>query len=162
MQGEPQARGGQGSMTPARSRENVTRTRSFFRRMKFATLIVALAAVVAVTAGTAGETNAFAVPVPGVDDGPFPTSILAPHSPHSPHLPHLPRLSHPPRCALKYAAVLDLAELARRDGKSSNVYLHAFNNVAGQIDECNSGARYASASVAVVAADGGAGSAADE
>ncbi|WP_143788308.1 hypothetical protein [Paraburkholderia phenazinium] len=146
-------------MTPARSRENVTRTRSFFRRMKFATLIVALAAVVAVTAGTAGETNAFAVPVPGVDDGPFPTSILAPHSPH---LPHLPRLSHPPRCALKYAAVLDLAELARRDGKSSSVYLHAFNNVAGQIDECNSGARYASASVAVVVADGGAGSAADE
>jgi hypothetical protein len=127
--------------------------------MKFATLIVALAAVVAVTAGTAGETNAFAVPVPGVDDGPFPTSILAPHSPHS---PHLPRLSHPPRCALKYAAVLDLAELARRDGKSSSVYRHAFNNVAGQIDECNSGARYASASVAVVAADGGAGSAADE
>ena len=159
MQGEPQARGGQGSMTPVRSRENVTRTRSFFRRMKFATLIVALAAVVAVTAGTAGETNAFAVPVPGVDDGPFPTSILAPHSPH---LPHLPRLSHPPRCALKYAAVLDLAELARRDGKSSSVYRHAFNNVAGQIDECNSGARYASASVAVVAADGGAGSAADE
>jgi hypothetical protein len=159
MQGEPQARGGQGSMTPARSLENVTRTRSFFRRMKFATLIVALAAVVAVTAGTAGETNAFAVPVPGVDDGPFPTSILAPHSPHS---PHLPRLSHPPRCALKYAAVLDLAELARRDGKSSSVYRHAFNNVAGQIDECNSGARYASASVAVVAADGGAGSAADE
>ena len=159
MQGEPQARGGQGSMPPARSRENLTRTRSFFRRMKFATLIVALAAVVAVTAGTAGETNAFAVPVPGVDDGPFPTSILAPHSPHS---PHLPRLSHPPRCALKYAAVLDLAELARRDGKSSSVYRHAFNNVAGQIDECNSGARYASASVAVVAADGGAGSAADE
>ena len=159
MQGEPQARGGQGSMTPARSRENVTRTRSFFRRMKFATLIVALAAVVAVTAGTAGETNAFAVPVPGVDDGPFPTSILAPHSPHS---PHSPRLSHPPRCALKYAAVLDLAELARRDGKSSSVYRHAFNNVAGQIDECNSGARYASASVAAVAADGGAGSAANE
>lgn len=156
MQGEPQARGGQGSMTPARSRENVTRTRSFFRRMKFATLIVALAAVVAVTAGTAGETNAFAVPVPGVDDGAFPASILAPHS------PHLPRLSHPPRCALKYAAVLDLAELARRDGKSSSVYRHAFNNVAGQIDECNSGARYASASVAAVVADGGAGSAADE
>jgi hypothetical protein len=59
---------------------------------------------------------------------------------------------HSAHCALKYAAVLDLAELARRDGKSSSAYLHAFSNVASQMNDCGSGARYAAPSSIVVEA----------
>ena len=106
-------------------------------------LIVALTAVVAVTAGAAGETNAFAMPIPGMDGVPPPSS-------HSVH------------CSLKYAAVLDLAELARRDGKSSSAYQHAFSNVAGQMSDCDNGARYAGSPSAVVKAATGAASAAYE
>jgi hypothetical protein len=154
MRSEPQVTEARGSMKTARSRENATRARAFMKHGRFVMLIVVLMAVVAVAAGTASETNAFAVPVPGVDDVPQSASALPSPSPHSPH------------CALKYAAVLDLAELARRDGKSSSAYQHAFNRVAGEMNDCGSGARYvASSSVAVavaVEAAAGAGSAAYE
>ena len=150
MRSEPQVRDGQGSVQPAHLHENATRSRSFMKRMRFVMLIVALTAVVAVTAGAAGETNAFAVPMPGVDDVPQSASALPPRS------------SHSARCALKYAAVLDLAELARRDGKSSSAYQHAFSNVAGQMSDCDNGARYAGSPSAVVKAATGAASAAYE
>jgi hypothetical protein len=110
MRSEPQVRDGQGSVQPAHSHENATRSRSFMKRMRFVMLIVALTAVVAVTAG----------------------------------------------------AVLDLAELARRDGKSSSAYQHAFSNVAGQMSDCDNGARYAGSPSAVVKAATGAASAAYE
>ncbi|MGF7131150.1 hypothetical protein P3T40_002632 [Paraburkholderia sp. EB58] len=148
MLGEPQVRDGQGRGKPTRSRENTTRTCSFIKRTRFVMLIVALMAVVAVAAGTAGETNAFAVPVP--DDVSQSASALPSPSPHSQH------------CALKYAAVLDLAELARRDGKSSSAYQHAFNRIAGEMNDCGSGARYVASSSVAVEAAAGAGSAAYE
>jgi hypothetical protein len=153
MRGEPKMTAAQDGMKSARSRENATRPRSFMKRARLATLIVALTAVVAVAAGTAGETNAFALPVPGGDDVPLAESALPPHSSPSMHSAH---------CALKYAAVLDLAELAHRDGKSSSAYRHAFNNVAGQMNDCDSGARYAASSSVVVEAAAGAGSASYE
>lgn len=109
--------------------ENATRTRSFMKRTRLVMLIVALTAVVVVTAGAAGETNAFALPVAGTDSSQLSASGLAPHSSHSLH------------CELKYAAVLDLAELARHEGKSSSTYQHAFNNVSGQMNDCSSSAR---------------------
>lgn len=135
MRNELQVRGGQGSMNSACAQQNATRTRSFMKRARLAMLIVALTAVVAVTAGTAGETNAFAMPIPGMDGVPPPSS-------HSVH------------CSLKYAAVLDLAELARRDGKSSSAYQHAFNKVTGQMNNCSGGERYAASSSVVEAATG--------
>jgi hypothetical protein len=116
-------------------------------------LIVALSVVVAVAAGTAGETNAFAVPVLVVDDAPLSVSALPAPSAPSPHSPH---------CALKYAAVLDLAELARRDGKSSTAYQRAFNRVAGEMNDCGNGARYVASSSVAVEAAADAGSAAYE
>ncbi|QCP53512.1 hypothetical protein FAZ95_31210 [Trinickia violacea] len=42
----------------------------------------------------------------------------------------------PPRCAANYAALLDLAELAREYGKSSVSFVHAIDSVAGQLDDC--------------------------
>jgi len=143
MRSEPKVRDGRGSMKPGCSHENATCSHFFLRRTRLALLIVALVAVVAVAAGTAGETNAFAVPVPGVDEVPLSGSVLPPDSSRSFHSAH---------CALKYAAVLDLAELARRDGKSSSAYLHAFSNVASQMNDCGSGARYAAPSSIVVEA----------
>ena len=156
MRGQPHMTDAQDGMKSARSRENATRTRSFIKRVRLATLIVALTAVVAVTAGTAGETNAFALPVPGGDDVPVAGADVAPHSTYS--SPSSPSA----HCALKYAAVLDLAELAHRDGKSSSAYRHAFNNVAGQMNDCDSGAHYAASSSVVVEAAAGAGSASYE
>ena len=156
MRGEPKMTGAQDGMKSARSRENATRPRSFMKRARLATLIVALTAVVAVAAGTAGETNAFALPVPGGNDVPLAGSALAPHSTYS------SPSSHSAHCALKYAAVLDLAELAHRDGKSSSAYRHALNNVAGQMNDCDSGARYAASSSVVMEAAAGAGAASYE
>jgi hypothetical protein len=159
MRGEPHMTDAQDGMKSARSRENATRTRSFMKRARLATLIAALTAVVAVTAGTAGETNALALPVPGGDDVPLAGSALPPHSTYS--SPSSPS-AHSAHCALKYAAVLDLAELAHRDGKSSSAYRHAFNNVAGQMNDCDSGARYAASSSVESEAAAGAGTASDE
>jgi hypothetical protein len=129
MRHELEARHGRHGMNLAHTRENATRTRSFLKRTRLVMLIVALTAVVIVTAGAAGETNAFALPVPGMDSTQLSASGLAPHSSHSIH------------CELKYAAVLDLAELARHEGKSSRTYQHAFHNVSGQMNDCNSSAR---------------------
>lgn len=42
----------------------------------------------------------------------------------------------PPQCTLQYAALLDLAELARHYGSSSAVFAGALDSVAGQLDEC--------------------------
>uniref|UniRef100_S0DGT6 Uncharacterized protein n=1 Tax=termite gut metagenome TaxID=433724 RepID=S0DGT6_9ZZZZ len=102
-------------------------------------LLLALVAVVSVTAETGGETNAFAWPVPAaVEEAPRPASGASPH------------------CALKYAAMLDLAELARRDGKSSAAYLHAFDKVTAQMNACDAGERYVASSSPSSSADEGA------
>ncbi|SOE96222.1 hypothetical protein SAMN05414139_09153 [Burkholderia sp. D7] len=39
-------------------------------------------------------------------------------------------------CAAQYAEMLDLAKLARRDGKSSDVMVRELTVMTGQMDEC--------------------------
>ena len=90
-------------------------------------LTVAIALMAAVVARVGGATDAFPLPIP-TEHSPQPASDLPPH------------------CALKYAAVLDLAELERSYGKSSGAYLHAFGNVAGQMNDCHKGERYSATS----------------
>jgi hypothetical protein len=41
-----------------------------------------------------------------------------------------------PDCSAKYAALLDLAELARRDGKSSDVVVRGLSDQHGAMSEC--------------------------
>ncbi|MFM0339097.1 hypothetical protein [Paraburkholderia fungorum] len=41
-----------------------------------------------------------------------------------------------PDCSAKYAALLDLAELARRDGKSSEVVVRGLSEQGGAMSEC--------------------------
>ncbi|KAA1013227.1 hypothetical protein FVF58_09805 [Paraburkholderia panacisoli] len=39
-------------------------------------------------------------------------------------------------CSARYAALLDLAELARRDGKSSEVVVRGLSDTRGAMNEC--------------------------
>ncbi|CAB3807302.1 hypothetical protein [Paraburkholderia caffeinilytica] len=48
-------------------------------------------------------------------------------------------------CSAKYAALLDLAELARRDGKSSEVVMRGLSDRGGAMRECLPTGRYAGA-----------------
>lgn len=115
--------GERGGMTPGDSRRT-----GFLRKLTgLATLAAALALMVALAARVGGDTDALPVPIPAAQ----PTPGAA---------------GSPPQCALKYAAVLDLAELARGYGKSSGVYRHAFGNVSGQMDACRTGKHHASSS----------------
>lgn len=41
-----------------------------------------------------------------------------------------------PDCSAKYAALLDLAELARRDGKSAEVVVRGLSDQRGAMSEC--------------------------
>jgi hypothetical protein len=45
-------------------------------------------------------------------------------------------LGLPSQCTMQYAALLDLAALARRYGRSSGVFADALDAVAGQLDDC--------------------------
>ncbi|HEY2023544.1 hypothetical protein [Paraburkholderia sp.] len=42
----------------------------------------------------------------------------------------------PPDCSARYAALLDLAELARRDGKSSEVVVRGLSERGGAMSDC--------------------------
>ncbi|WOD15198.1 hypothetical protein [Paraburkholderia kirstenboschensis] len=64
----------------------------------------------------------------------------------NPELPReLPELVPSTDCPARYAALLDLAELARRDGTSSEVVTRGLNNGGGAMSACprmtSSGAR---------------------
>ncbi|MFC0397288.1 hypothetical protein [Paraburkholderia rhizosphaerae] len=50
-----------------------------------------------------------------------------------------PTVDLPKQCAARYAALLDLAGLARSYGSSSGIYLDALGAMADQLDECLSG-----------------------
>lgn len=55
----------------------------------------------------------------------------------NPELPReLPELVPSADCPARYAALLDLAELARRDGTSSEVVMHGLNNGDGAMSAC--------------------------
>jgi hypothetical protein len=48
----------------------------------------------------------------------------------------VPSYDLPAQCTVTYAALLDLAELARRYGKLSGVFLNALGDLTGQLDDC--------------------------
>ena len=50
------------------------------------------------------------------------------------HADHEPEASQD--CSARYAALLDLAELARRDGKSSEVVVRGLSDTRGAMNEC--------------------------
>lgn len=91
------------------------------------TLLVAITVMTVVVAKVDSETDAFPVAIP-VEASSLASSSL------------------PPRCALQFAAVLDLAELERSYGKTSGAYRQAFGNVSGKIHDCRANERYAAAS----------------
>jgi len=84
---------------------------------KFAFLVPLIVAFAALAAATVSVANA----APSAN-------IAQPAPPAAPELP--------PRCAANYAALLDLAELAREYGKSSVNFVNAIDSVAGQLDDC--------------------------
>ncbi|MEW6346585.1 MAG: hypothetical protein AB1704_38615 [Pseudomonadota bacterium] len=140
-----------------RSPEPTSRSRSLRKRCGIALLMAALSAVVAITATAGGEANAFALPVPLTEappsEVPF-TAVPLTKAPLTDELPpHVQQAPRPlaldsasPPCGLHYAALLDLAELARHYGKGSGAYRHAFGSVTNQLDACRSDERYAAAS----------------
>jgi len=123
MQEDRQLNSEHGTMTPGDSR----RHGSLRKLTGLATLVAALTLMVALAARVGSGTDAFPVAIPATQRMPGAAGL-------------------PPQCALKYAAVLDLAELARGYGKSSGVYRHAFGDVSGQMDACRTGKHYASSS----------------
>jgi len=48
----------------------------------------------------------------------------------------LPGIAAPTNCPARYAALLDLAELARRDGTSSDVVMRGLSNGGGAMNGC--------------------------
>ena len=142
MRGDQQVEAGQGDVAPTRSVDAARYRRSWG---SFAgclgkltslvsgvaagsvTLIVAVAVMTLVVARVDSETDAFPVAIP-VEASPLASSVS------------------PPRCAPRYTAVLDLAELERNYGKASGAYRHAFGDVSGKMMDCRGGERYATAS----------------
>ncbi|MFM0156957.1 hypothetical protein [Paraburkholderia sediminicola] len=98
----------QGSAQAVRSRFNAVRTRTLCEVGVLATMIVAAGVAIAVGERvTNTETRAVHRAIePGQD------------------------------CSAKYAALLDLAELARRDGKSSEVVMRGLSDSGGAMSEC--------------------------
>ncbi|NPT58840.1 hypothetical protein GNZ13_30855 [Paraburkholderia sp. 5N] len=99
---------GQGSARAARSGFNVVRARTLCKVSALATMIVATGVAIALGEGiTQTETHAVHRAVESQQD-----------------------------CSAKYAALLDLAELARRDGKSSEVVVRGLSDGGGAMSEC--------------------------
>lgn len=98
----------QGSAKAVRSRFNAVRTRTIYKVGALATVIVATGVAIAVGEGiTKTETHVVHRAIePGQD------------------------------CSAKYAALLDLAELARRDGKSSEVVVRGLSDRGGAMSGC--------------------------
>jgi hypothetical protein len=144
----------QAGALPMRSPEPASRRRSLRKRCGIALLMAALPAVVAIAATAGGEANAFALPAPFTEvllkEAPLTEAPLKGELPSS--VPQASRLVAPDSpsssCGLHYAALLDLAELARYYGEGSGAYRHAFGRVANQLDACRNDERYAAASPA--------------
>ncbi|CAE6716705.1 hypothetical protein R69927_04882 [Paraburkholderia domus] len=108
----------QGRAKAVRSRFNAVRTRTLCKVSALATMIVAAGVAIAVGEGITNiETHAVHRAIEPAQD-----------------------------CSAKYAALLDLAELARRDGKSSEVVVRGLSDRGGAMSGClraagNAGAR---------------------
>jgi hypothetical protein len=93
-------------------------------RMGLMTLIVALVVTLMATVVTEVDSDTDAFPVALVTE---PASSAAP----------VPTASAPPpHCALQYAAVLDLAELHRSNGATSDAYRSALGKVSAKLNDC--------------------------
>ncbi|MFL9860732.1 hypothetical protein PQR72_34200 [Paraburkholderia madseniana] len=104
----PQWKSEQGSAHPLRPRFNAVRTRTLWKVGVLATMIVAIGMAIAVGEGVA-----------------------------STETPAVHRAIEPEQdCSAKYAALLDLAELARRDGKSSEVVMRGLSDRGGAMGDC--------------------------
>jgi hypothetical protein len=90
----------------------------------FVTLTVALVVTLMATVVTEVDSKTDAFPVALLDEV---TSSAAATPTASAQLSH---------CALQYAAVLDLAELHRNDGASSNAYRSALGTVSARLNDC--------------------------
>ncbi|CAE6785082.1 hypothetical protein R69746_04469 [Paraburkholderia aspalathi] len=114
----PQWMSEEGSARTLRPRFNAIRTRTLCKVGALATMIVATGIAIAVGEGIAStETPAVHRAIESGQD-----------------------------CSAKYAALLDLAELARRDGKSSEVVMRGLSDRGGAMGDClptggNAGAR---------------------
>ncbi|ANB77617.1 hypothetical protein AYM40_31200 [Paraburkholderia phytofirmans OLGA172] len=113
--GRPRRR--QGRAQAVRSRFNAIRTRTCCKVVALATMIVAAGVAIAVGEGvTNTETHAVRRTIEPQQD-----------------------------CSAKYAALLDLAELARRDGKSSEVVVRGLSDRGGAMSGCLPAGRNAQA-----------------
>ncbi|MFM0081834.1 hypothetical protein P0D72_23680 [Paraburkholderia sediminicola] len=114
----PQWTSEQGSAQAVRPRFNAIRTRTLCKVGALVMMIVATGVAIAVGEGIA-----------------------------STETPAVHRAIEPEQdCSAKYAALLDLAELARRDGKSSEVVMRGLSGRGGAMGDCfptgrNAGAR---------------------
>ncbi|CAB3641587.1 hypothetical protein LMG24238_00321 [Paraburkholderia sediminicola] len=103
-----QWRSEEGSAQALRPRYNATRTRTLCKFGALATMIVATGIAIAVGEGIA-----------------------------STETPAVHRTIEPEQdCSAKYAALLDLAELVRRDGKSSEVVMRGLSDRGGAMGDC--------------------------
>ncbi|MFL9865491.1 hypothetical protein PQR67_15050 [Paraburkholderia fungorum] len=104
----PQRMSGQASARVLRTRFNVLRTRTFCKLGVVATMIVAAGVAIAVGGGVS-HTETYSV---------------------------RRAIERQQDCSAKYAALLDLAELARRDGKSSEVVVRGLSDRGGVMNGC--------------------------
>jgi hypothetical protein len=109
-----------GRMTPPRAGGTALWVLLLHRCAFLVPLAVAFAALAAATISVANATPATPA-----------TPAVSAEPPAPPAAAELP-----PRCAANYAALLDLAELAREYGKSSVSFVNAIDSVAGQLDDC--------------------------
>jgi len=104
----PQWKSEKGSAQTLRPRFNAVCTRTLCKVGVLATMIVAIGMAIAVGEGVA-----------------------------STETPAVHRAIEPEQdCSAKYAALLDLAELARRDGKSSEVVMRGLSDRGGAMGDC--------------------------
>jgi hypothetical protein len=88
------------------------------------TLIVALVVMLSATVVTEVDSEIDA----------FPVALLTEVTPSAAHTPTAS--AQPLHCALQYAAVLDLAELHRNHGATSNAYRSALGKVSAKLNDC--------------------------
>lgn len=92
-------------------------------------LIVAVTVMTVVVTRVDSETDAFPLAMPQ-QPAPSTSATLAAAVP-------------PSHCALQYAALLDLAQMARNDGVSSDTYRRALHKVSARLNECQADERHA-------------------
>ncbi|MEQ5842902.1 hypothetical protein N0A02_25940 [Paraburkholderia acidicola] len=90
----------------------------FASRSRRKRIALALSIAVATLADAGCVATVPPPPSPPIDAVPFATAEL------------------PPQCVVSYVALLDLAELARRYGRASSVFLDALGDLSDQLNNC--------------------------